>query len=113
MLEAPEENPGGQAAQTLDQPSKVRRSGRKRISKSPNSEDEDKKGKRGRPRVDPQDQSAVEVGKSNHTQSAMLILSSGGGPKSDSRRGHTENAKRPQYPIWSNGWQNFSKPSAT
>ncbi|MCJ1379126.1 hypothetical protein MMC17_002226 [Xylographa soralifera] len=60
MVEAPDDNFGEQAAQTSEQPSKVRRSGRKRVSKSPNSEDEDKKGKRGRPRVDPQDQSAVE-----------------------------------------------------
>ncbi|MCJ1436239.1 hypothetical protein MMC27_005617 [Xylographa pallens] len=60
MVEGPDENIGEQAAQTLDQSSKARRSGRKRVSKSPNSEDEDKKGKRGRPRVDPQDQSAVE-----------------------------------------------------
>ena len=109
MVEAPAENFGEHAAQTLDQSSKVRRSGRKRVSKSPNSEDEDKKGKRGRPRVDPQDQSAVEVCKSNHTQSTMLILSSGDGPKSDLLRGHTENAKRRRYPIWSYESQNFNR----
>ncbi|MCJ1287651.1 hypothetical protein MMC26_007003 [Xylographa opegraphella] len=60
VVEVPDESFGEQAARTLDQPSEVRRSGRRKVSKGFNGEDEDKKGKRGRPRVDPQDQSAAE-----------------------------------------------------
>ena len=99
MVEAPHGNMDEQIAQTLDQPPKLRRSGRKKLSKSPNSEDEDKKGKRGRPRVDPQDQSAVEVGNSNHTQFTTLISSSGDALRLDLLRGHIENVKKRQSPT--------------
>ncbi|MCJ1401344.1 hypothetical protein MMC11_004556, partial [Xylographa trunciseda] len=59
IAEVPDESLGEQA-EIPHQPLKARRSGRKKATKSLNSDDEDKKGKRGRPRVDPQDQSAVE-----------------------------------------------------
>ncbi|MCJ1388570.1 hypothetical protein MMC18_001417 [Xylographa bjoerkii] len=59
MAEVPNEDLV-EEAQISDPALKARRSGRKKASKGSNSEDEEKKGKRGRPRVDPQDQSAVE-----------------------------------------------------
>ncbi|MCJ1479628.1 hypothetical protein MMC13_008314 [Lambiella insularis] len=46
--------------ETISSGGRPGRSGRKKVSKSPNSNDEGRKGKRGRPRVDAQDLSAVE-----------------------------------------------------
>ena len=105
IAELPDDN----IAKEADHVPKARRSGKKKAAMSPNNEDDGKKGRRGRPRVDPQDQSAVEVGKPNLSVSVVLIVSSGAAPKSDLLREHIGNVKRQRYPSLSNGSLNFSK----
>ena len=46
---------------------------RKRSPKNLNNEEDEKKGKRGRPRVDPQDQSSVEVRQSLNKNRPILL----------------------------------------
>ena len=88
-------------ASVPNQASKPRRTRRKKMTpRSPSNDDEEKRGKRGRPRVEPLDQSAVEVKEPSINCPLILIVYSVVVHRLDSPSEPTGNAKKLRSPSW-------------